>query len=47
MAAIGLFRVLVIFYTWIPAVTDVWAAWWTLGGIFLTAGLFLWTKRKP
>jgi hypothetical protein len=25
----------------------VWAAWCTLGGIFLIAGGFCWSKRKP
>ena len=24
-----------------------WAAWVTLGGIFVIAGAFLWTKRNP
>ena len=26
---------------------DVWAAWLTLGGIFVLAGAFCWTKRNP
>jgi hypothetical protein len=25
----------------------VWAAWVTLGGIFVVAGAFCWTKRNP
>ena len=25
----------------------VWAAWLTLGGIFVIAGAFCWTKRNP
>ena len=39
---IGAFRALVLIeqgYTW--------AAWVTLGGIFVVAGAFLWTKRNP
>ena len=26
---------------------EVWAAWVTLGGIFVIAGAFCWTKRNP
>jgi hypothetical protein len=39
---LGAFRALVLIeqgYTW--------AAWVTLGGIFVIAGAFLWTKRNP
>ena len=42
LATIGAFRGLVLLeqgYTW--------AAWVTLGGIFVLAGAFLWTKRNP
>ena len=42
LAVIGLFRGLVLIYQ-----GYVWAAWLTLGGIFVIAGLFLWTKRNP
>ena len=40
MATIGAFRGLVIIYQ-----GEVWAAWLTLGAIFLGVGLFLWSKR--
>jgi hypothetical protein len=36
----GLFRLLVIAYQ-----GEVWAAWLTLGGIFVAVGGFLWAKR--
>ena len=26
---------------------EVWAAWLVLGGIFVVAGLFAWSKRSP
>ena len=42
LLAIGAFRGLVLLeqgYTW--------AAWVTLGGIFVLAGAFCWTKRNP
>jgi predicted metal-binding membrane protein len=42
MLLIGAFRGLVLLeqgYTW--------AAWVTLGGIFVVAGAFCWTKRNP
>ena len=42
LTAIGAFRGLVLLeqgYTW--------AAWCTLGGIFVILGLFLWRKRNP
>ena len=42
LTTIGAFRGLVLLeqgYTW--------AAWVTLGGIFVLAGAFLWTKRNP
>lgn len=40
--ATGTFRGLVEIYQ-----GEVWAAWITLGGIFLAAGWFLWAKRTP
>ena len=42
LLTLGAFRALVLIeqgYTW--------AAWVTLGGIFVIAGAFLWTKRNP
>jgi len=39
---IGAFRGLVLLYQ-----GHAWAAWLTLGGIFLIAGAFCWTKRNP
>jgi hypothetical protein len=42
LLTIGAFRSLVLVeqgYTW--------AAWVTIGGIFVIAGAFLWTKRNP
>ncbi|HEV7526078.1 MAG TPA: hypothetical protein VGP92_13995 [Acidimicrobiia bacterium] len=42
LLSIGAFRALVLIeqgYTW--------AAWVTLGGIFVIAGAFCWTKRNP
>jgi hypothetical protein len=41
MATIGLFRGLVIIYQ-----GEVWAAWLTLGAIFVLFGLLLWSRRK-
>jgi hypothetical protein len=41
LAVIGLFRVLVIVWQ-----GYVWAAWMTLGGIFLVLGAFFWSKRN-
>ena len=40
MLAIALFRVLVV-------LTNVWAAYLILGGIFVLAGAFVWTLRSP
>ena len=42
MLLIGAFRALVLIYQ-----GRAWAAWVTLGGIFVIAGAFLWTKRNP
>ena len=42
LATIGAFRALVIIEQ-----GNTWAAWLTLGGIFLIAGAFCWTKRNP
>ena len=42
LATVGAFRGLVILYQGYA-----WAAWFTLGGIFVLAGGFCWTKRKP
>ena len=42
LATIGAFRGLVLIYQ-----GYVWAAWLTLGGIFVIVGWFLWTKRNP
>src|SRR3954453_23709180 len=42
LASVGAFRALVILYQ-----GEVWAAWLTLGGIFVLAGGFCWTKRTP
>ena len=39
---IGAFRGLVLILQ-----GEVWAAWLTLGGIFVLAGAFCWTKRNP
>jgi hypothetical protein len=39
---VGAFRGLVLIYQ-----GEVWAAWLTLGGIFIVAGAFCWTKRNP
>jgi hypothetical protein len=40
LLTVATFRVLVVVYQ-----GEVWAAWLTLGGIFLLAGWFLWAKR--
>ena len=42
LVAIGAFRGLVLIYQ-----GYVWAAWLTLGGIFVIAGWFCWLKRNP
>jgi hypothetical protein len=42
LLAIGAFRGLVLLEQ-----GYVWAAWVTLGGIFVIAGAFCWTKRNP
>jgi hypothetical protein len=42
MAIVGLFRGLVLVYQ-----GHAWAAWLTLGGIFVIAGGFCWIKRNP
>ena len=42
---VGLFRLLSIIAVEIG--TGVWLAWTVLGGIFLVAGLFCWTRRNP
>jgi hypothetical protein len=42
LATIGAFRGLVLAYQ-----GHVWAAWCTLGGIFVIAGAFSWSKRNP
>ena len=42
LAAIALFRLLVI-----AAQGEVWAPWCVLGGIFVVAGWFCWSKRNP
>ena len=42
LTAIGAFRGLVLLYQ-----GYVWAAWCTLGGIFVIIGAFLWSKRNP
>lgn len=42
LATIGAFRGLVVIYQ-----GYVYLAWLTLGGIFVVAGWFLWTKRTP
>ena len=39
---VALFRVLVVIEQ-----GYVWAAWSTMGGIFLLVGWFCWTKRTP
>lgn len=39
--AVGFFRGLVLVYQ-----GEVWAAWLTLGGIFLLLGAFLWVRRS-
>jgi hypothetical protein len=41
MATVGAFRGLVVLYQ-----GEVWAAWLTLGAIFLAVGLFIWSKRN-
>lgn len=41
MATIGTFRGLVLIYQ-----GEVWAAWLTLGAIFLLFGALLWSRRK-
>jgi drug/metabolite transporter (DMT)-like permease len=41
MMAIALFRVLVV------VTGEVWAAYLILGGIFVLAGVFVWTLRSP
>ena len=41
MLALALFRGLVV------ATGDVWLAYLVLGGIFVIAGAFLWTRRAP
>ena len=38
----GLFRILVLCFQ-----GEVWAAWLTLGGIFIWAGAFCWKQRTP
>jgi hypothetical protein len=42
LATIGAFRGLVLAYQ-----GYVWAAWCTLGGIFVIIGAFCWNKRNP
>jgi hypothetical protein len=42
MLTLGAFRGLVLLEQGYP-----WAAWVTLGGIFVLAGAFSWTKRNP
>jgi hypothetical protein len=42
LALVGSFRGLVLIYQ-----GEVWAAWLTLGGIFIVGGAFCWTKRNP
>jgi hypothetical protein len=42
LATIGAFRGLVLAYQ-----GYVWAAWCTLGGIFVIIGAFCWSKRNP
>ena len=42
MLTVGAFRALVLLYQ-----GRVWAAYITLGGIFILGGLFCWSKRKP
>jgi hypothetical protein len=42
MLTVGAFRGLVLLYQ-----GRVWAAYITLGGIFIIGGLFSWSKRKP
>jgi len=42
LACIGGFRGLVLVYQ-----GYVWAAWFTLGGIFVLSGAFCWNKRNP
>jgi hypothetical protein len=39
---VGLFRIIVIIEQ-----GYVWAAWLTMGGIFITAGAFCWVLRNP
>jgi Cu/Ag efflux pump CusA len=42
LAFVGLFRIIVIIEQ-----GYVWAAWLTMGGIFIAVGAFLWTRRNP
>ncbi len=42
LATVGLFRVLVVVWQ-----GYVFAAWMSLGGIFMLIGAFLWSKRNP
>ena len=42
LLSIGAFRGLVELYQ-----GEVWAAWLTLGGIFVAGGAFCWAKRSP
>jgi hypothetical protein len=42
LAFVGVFRVIVIIEQ-----GYVWAAWLTLGGIFVIAGAFFWSRRNP
>ena len=42
LSAIGAFRGLVLLEQ-----GYVWAAWCTMGGIFVLVGAFLWSKRNP
>lgn len=42
LLAVGLFRILVLCFQ-----GEVWAAWLTLGGIFIAAGAFCWKQRNP
>ncbi len=45
LAALGAFRGLVVLYD--LAGIGAWAAWLTLGGIFVIIGAFCWVKRNP
>jgi hypothetical protein len=42
LAFVGIFRVIVIIEQ-----GYVWAAWLTMGGIFVLVGAFFWTRRNP